>query len=847
SMGSLIHDLRVSLRSLRKRPGFTVVVVLTLALGIGAPTAIFSLVSGVLLRPLPYQDPDRVVLVWEKPPGGDRFAVAPANFLDWREQNEVFEDMAASAGATVNLTGTDEPERIRGRRVSASFFPILGVPPALGRTFLPEEDQPEGERVVVLSHGLWQRRFGSEPSLVGQAVSLDGVSYTVIGVMPRGFQDLTDIYSTEETKLWLPYPFANDPPTERGAKRLRVVARLKPDVSLARAQEDMDLIVQRLVEAYPEAFWQPPDSDENWGARVALLQRELMEQVRGSLLVLLGAVGFVLLIACVNVANLFLVRAAERQREIAIRASLGADRGRLVWHMLKESVFLTLLGGAGGLLLARWAVSLLVALNPADVPRLEEVGIDAPVLGFTLLISIVTVLAVGVTPALQAFKPTLTESLKEGEVRTGAGRGRRRGREVLVVAEIALALVLLIGAGLMLNTMRRLQAVDLGFSPDNVLLTRVYLPRSKYAEATGVGTTPSTERFTRWTVRPEHTAFVQDVLRRMNALPEVESAAAVNYPPASGQGWGLGFSIEGHDPPASPEDWIGAYVKTITPGYLRTMGIPVRRGRAFTEQDRAGGSEVAIINEAAAQQYWHEENPIGTRVRMQDSAEDDERSFEIVGVVGDVKQAGLDADPEAILYMPYFQQAEVWVDWQVGFLMGLYFVARTRDDPQSLAPAMRRAVWDVDPDQPIRESLTMNQLVAESLSNRRFYALLLGSFAGVALILAAMGIYGVMSYSVSQRTHEIGVRMAMGAERGGVLRQVITRGLLLAVVGVALGIAASLGLTRFISSQLYGVSTTDPVTFTGISLLLIGVALAACYIPARKAATVDPLVALRHE
>ena len=846
-MRSLMHDLPVLLRSLRKRPGFMVVVVLTLVLGIGAPTAIFSLVSGVLLRPLPYQDPDRVVLVWEKPPGMDRFAVAPANFLDWREQNEVFEDMAAIAGATVNLTGTDEPERIRGRRVSASFFPILGVPPALGRTFLPEEDQPDGARVVVLSHGLWQRRFGSEPSAVGQAVSLDRESYTVIGVMPRGFQDLTDIYSTEEIKLWLPYPFANDPPTERGAKRLRVVARLKPDVSLARAQEDMDLIVQRLVEAYPEAFWQPPDSDEKWGARVSLLQRELVEQVRGSLLVLLGAVGFVLLIACVNVANLFLVRAAERQRETAIRAALGADRGRLVWHMLKESVFLTLLGGAGGLLLARWAVSLLVALNPTDVPRLDQVGIDARVLGFTLLISIVTVLAVGVTPALRAFKRTLTESLKEGEVRTGAGRGRRRGREVLVVAEIALALVLLIGAGLMLNTLLRLQAVDLGFNSQNVLMTRVSLPRSKYAEATGFGTKEYTERFTRWTVRPEHTAFIQDVLRRMNAMPGVESAAAVNYPPASGQGWGLGFSIEGHDPPASPEESPGAYVKTITPDYLRAMGISLLRGRAFTERDGAGAPEVAIINETAAHEYWPEENPIGTRVRMQDSVEDDERSFEIVGVVGDIKQAGLDADPEPILYMPYFQQAEVWVDWQIGFLMGIYFVARTRDDPQSLAPAMRRAVWDVDPDQPIRESLTMNQLVAESLSNRRFYALLLGSFAGVALILAAMGIYGVMSYSVSQRTHEIGVRMALGAERRDVLRQVITRGLLLTVVGVVLGIAASLGLTRFISSQLYGVNATDPVTFIGISLLLVGVALAACYIPARKAATVDPLVALRHE
>jgi putative ABC transport system permease protein len=842
-----IQDVPVSVRSLRKRPGFTAVVVLTLALGIGAPVAIFSLVSGVMLRPLPYRDPDRVVLVWEKPPGGNRFAVAPANFLDWREQNQVFVDMAAIAGATVNLTGGGEPERLRARRVSASFFPILGIPPALGRTFLLEEDQPDGERVVALSHGLWQRRFASDPNVVGRAVSLDGESYTVIGVMPRGFQDLTDIYSREETKLWLPYPFANDAPTERRAKRLRVVARLKSDVSLQRAQEDMDLIVARLIETYPEDFWRPPDSDETWGARVRLLHDELVEDVRGSLLVVLGAVGFVLLIACVNVANMFLVRAADRRNEIAIRAAVGADRGGLVRHLLKESVILTALGGIGGLLLAHWAVTLLVTLNPADIPRLDQIGIDLRVLGFTLLVSVVTVLAVGLTPALQASKPGLTEALKEGGARTGTGLGRRRGRELLVVAEIAMALVLLVGAGLMLNTLLRLRSVELGFNPDNVLMTRVYLPRTKYAEATGFGTLPTTERFTLWTVRPEHTSFVQDVLRRMNALPEVESAAAINYPPASGQGWGLWFDIEGRAR-TSPEEGPAAMVKAITPGYLRTMGISLVRGRAFTEQDGAGAPGVAIINEAAAGMFWGEEDPIGTRVRMQDGREDDERSFEIVGVVGNVKQAGLAREePEPILYMPYFQQAKKYVDWQVGFRMGIYFVARTRGDPQGLGPAMRRAVWDVDPDQPIRQMLTMDEQVAESLSDRHFYTYLLGSFAVLALILATMGVYGVMSYSVSQRTHEIGVRMALGAERGDVLRRVVVRGLLLSVAGVVLGLAGSIGLTRFISSQLYGVSATDPVTFAAISLLLIGVALAACYVPARSAAGVDPLVALRYE
>jgi putative ABC transport system permease protein len=838
-----IHDLPISVRSLGRRPGFAVVVVLTLALGIGAPVAIFSLVSGVMLRPLPYKDPDRVVSLWEKPPGLDRFAVSPANFLDWRQQNQVFEDMAATMRAIVNLTGTGEPERLLAHRVSASFFPILGVQAALGRTFLPEEDQPDGERVVVLSHGLWQRQFGSDSSVVGRTVSLDRGSYTIIGVMPRGFRDFTNIFSTEEVKLWLPYPFASDGPTVRDARRLRVVARLKPGVSLARAREDMDLIAERLVEAYPEAFWSPEGSDENWGVRVAPLQQELVYHVRGSLLVLLGAVGFVLLIACVNVANLFLARVADRRNEVAIRAAIGAGRGRLVWHVLRESVYLTLLGGAAGLLLAHLAVKLLVALFPLDVARLDQVGIDGRVLGFTLLIVTFTVLAVGLTPALRASKPRLTESLKEGGARAGTGLSRRRGREVLVVVEIGLALVLLIGAGLMLNTMLRLQAVDLGFKPDNVLMTRVYLPRTKYAEATGL----SERGYTVWTVRPAQKAFVQDVVRRMNTLPEVESAAAVNYPPASGEGWGHGFDIEWHAPPASPQEGPGAMFKSITPGYFRTMGISLVRGRPFTEQDGAGAPGVAIINDAAARRFWGEEDPIGTRIRTRDGREDDERSFEIVGIVGDVKQSGLDAEQEPILYMPYFQQATKYVDWQVGFRMGIYFVARTRGDPQSLGSAMRRAVWDVDPDQPIRQMLTMDQQVAESLSARLFYAYLLGSFSVVALVLASMGIYGVMSYSVSQRTHEIGVRMAMGAERGNVLRRVLARGLLLSGAGVVVGLAGSIGLTRFIASQLYAVGATDPMTFAGVSLLLVGVALAACYIPARRAAGVDPLTALRYE
>lgn len=839
-----LQDTRYALRALRREPGFTIAVVLTLAIGIGANTAIFSVAERVLLRPLPYADPGRIVTLWQERHFGDGPAiythVAPANFLDWRERNSVFDDMAAAVEVGVNLTDIEEPERIRARRVSASFFPILGVEPARGRTFVADDDRPPGGPVVVLSHRFWQRRFSSDPGVVGHTVSLNGERYTVIGIMPSTFRDLVPtMYRTEgPVELWLPYPFESNPPTSRGAFRLSVVARLKADVSVARAQEDMDAITHGLREA---------NVDYAFDAHVSLLRQELAEQVRGLLFVLLGAAGFVLLIACANVANLLMARTSVREKEIAIRAALGASRRRLLAAPVIESLVLALAGGVGGLLLARFGVGALVAIAPTDFPRLDEVVVDGRVLGFALIISLVTALAVGLAPAVRGSRPNLTQSLKEGARTATTGARHRRGRDLLVVAEIAVTLVLLVGAGLMINTFRRLYSVDLGFDSKNLLMTQVYLPRSQYAEAAGFSADEFTEGYKLWAVRPKHTFFVQDVLQRMNALAGVESAAAINYPPVAGSGWGQGFTIEGQPPPTQDKPPPGAYVKAITPGYLRTMGIPVLNGRTFSERDGAEAREVVIVNEVVAREYWADGNPMGAHLRMRDGREDDERLFEVVGVVGDVIQSGLDTDPEPIIYIPYFQQATVYTDLQVGFRMRMYFVARTRGDPLSLSPAMRRAVWDADADAAIKRILTMDRLVAESLSGRRFFSVLLGIFAGVALFLASVGIYGVMSYAVSQRTHEIGVRMALGASHYSVLGQVITRGFVLAAVGVVIGLAASLGLTRFMSSQLYGVGASDPATLAVVSTLLVGVVLAACYIPARRATEVDPLVALRAE
>ncbi len=860
SLETILQDARFGLRMLMKNRGFTAVAVLTLALGIGANTAIFSVMNAVLLRPLPYKAPDRLVEISEKNPkqGINSFAVAPANFLDWQQRSHVFEEMAIldSYSDNLNLAGEDHPEKLKGRRVSASFFPVLGVQPILGRTFLPEEDRP-GQRVVVLTYPVWERRFGFDPGVLGHQIILNGESYTVIGVMPRGFQTLSGSYSEEEREhVWLPNPFEDQPPTEREARLMDVIARLKPGISLVQAQAEMDTIARRLEQAYPK-------TNDGWGVNVRPLhvgvtQPEYGTKFRPALLLLMGAVGLVLLIACVNVASLLLARSVARHRELAVRAALGGSRTRLIREQLTESVLLTTLGGALGVLLAMASVPVLVTLSPAGIPRLDEAGLDGTALGFTLMVSLLTAVLCGIVPALQSSRPDLNEALKEGSRGATRSLTQLRTHRLLVVAEIALALVLLTGAGLMIRTFLRIHNEDLGFSPENVLTAQVSLPFSKYADITPpTANAPSgTARFKWWTVRPNATDFVQQVLERLEHLPGVKSAGVTNFLPL-GIGWGGLFGIEGVSPlPRTPEGWKQgpvALYKAIDGNYFQTMGIRQIKGRYFTRQECKTGAGVAIINQTMARHFFPDGNVLGRRLRFADSyvEQDKERLLEIVGVVSDVKEGWPWTDnsegAEYTIYMPFNQQARTFVHWQIWFRLHASFVVRTTSNPVGLSAAMSHAIWEVDKDQPIETLTPMQDFVSNLDSQRRFCLLVLGILAGVALVLATVGIYGVMSYSISQRTHEMGVRMALGARWRDIMLTVLKQGVVMSLLGVGLGLTGALALTSFLASFLYGVSPTDGATFAGVVSLLVVVGLAACYFPARRATKVDPMVALRCE
>ncbi|HXG66503.1 MAG TPA: ABC transporter permease, partial [Blastocatellia bacterium] len=783
---------------------FTFVAILTLALGIGANSAIFSVVNAVLLRPLPFFEPENLMILRETLPQGGEGSVSVPNLKDWQEQNDVFTDIVAYQNADFSLQGTEHPERISGAMVSANFFDVLGVPPRLGRGLIAGEDQPGSHRVAILSDQLWQRNFAGDPNIVGRDILVGGENFTVVGVMPPGFH-----FPSRLTEMWVPLAIPPNLVTNRGSHWLATIGRLKPGVTVEQAQEQMSIIGRRLEEQYP---------NEQTGRNIKLtpLQEGMVQNIRPALLVLLGAVGFVLLIACVNVANLLLARAAARRREIAIRSAVGAGRGRLVRQFLTESVLLSFLGGALGLLLGKWGVDILVKLAVGILPRANEVGLDGRVVGFTLALSLLTGIIFGLAPALQVSRMDVQEALKEGG---NAGNSPRRNwlRGALVVAEVSSALVLLIGAGLMIKSFARLQEVDTGMRPENVLTLRVTLPPAKYK-------TPQA-----------NVAFYEQVLERVSALPGVQAAGAINLLPI--QQWGTNgeIQIEGQEPTPAGQSPLVEF-RTATPDYFRALGIPLMAGRFFNAQDQENSDPVVIVNQTLARQLIPDGQPLGKRILGAGP-----KGLAIVGVVGDVKQSGLTQNVRPEIFVPHTQ--ELWP----GMTQNMSLVVRAASDPTKLTPAIRQAVLAVDPNQPIYDAQTMEEVIASSTSRSRLNMLLLGIFAGVAMILAMIGIYSVMSYTVTQSTREIGIRMALGAQAGHVLRMVVGYGLMLALIGVALGAAAAFGLTRLMESLLYGVTATDPLTFAGVSALLVGVSVLSCYLPARRALKVDPLVALRYE
>jgi len=802
-METLLRDIRYGIRSLLKRPGFTAVALIALALGIGANTAIFSLVNAVLLKPLPFAEPDRLVWVFGNiRNAGNRASVAPLDFLDYRKQNTTFEEFAAqfSFPLALNLTGNGEPERLTGAAVTGNYFQALGVKAAMGRTFQLENETPGRELVAVLSYGLWQKRFGGDPAIVNKTVTLDGKKVEVIGVMPQGFS------FPNATELWMPINFDISPDMkQRKAHFMRPIGKLKPGVTLAQAQADTDMIARRLEEQYP-------DTNTGWNLRLVSLREQLVGNTRPTLLLLFGAVGFVLLIACANVANLLLVRAATREREIALRTALGAGRFRIVRQMITESVLLSLVGGTLGALLAIWGVDLLVTLSGDSIPSTANVRIDATVLAFTFLISLGTGVLFGLAPALRTMKLNLSESLKEGG-RTGSEGGQRnRTRSALVVFESAVAVILLIGAGLLIRSLIQLQNTNPGFDAGNVLTMRVDLSRQKYD-------------------KPEKAAnFFTQLETRVGGLAGVENVGFVSELPLSGQPNDMPFTVEGR-PPVAINDAFGADFRRVNQHYFSALRIPLMRGRTFTQQEVEQSAKVVVISELLASQVFPNEEPLGKRLIMVMGKE----PWEIIGIVGDIRHRALASQPLAAMYMPTYQ------------IGGTNLVIRTKGDPSNLAAAVRREVQAIDPDQPVAAVKTMDQWLETSVAEPRYRTTLLALFAGLALVLASTGIYGVMSYSVAQRTHEIGVRMALGAGRFDVLRLVVGQGMLLVVLGVGLGLAGAFALTRVMATLLFGVTAKDPVTFVAVATLLTLVAFVACYIPARRATKVDPLVALRYE
>jgi predicted permease len=809
-METLLQNLRYTIRKLRKSPGFTAVADVTLALGIGANTAIFSVVNSVLLRPLPYKDDGRLVVILNN----GHNPVAPANFIDWRSQSQSFSQMGAAEYWTPNLTGTDNPEKLWALHVTPDIFPMLGVQPLLGRMFLPEEQEAGKEHEVMLSYSLWQSHFAGNPEIIGRSVALSGETYTVVGVMPRDFK-FAPFWATK-TDLWAPLALGSRL-TDRGGGSLRVFARLTPGVTLEQAQAEMAGITGRLEREFPGT---------NQDMQVVSLREKVVGNIRPALLVLLGAVGFVLLIACANVSHMLLARAAVRREEIALRTALGAGRWDVFRQVLTESVTLAMLGGGAGLLLAVWGVRVLVALGPADIPRVETIGVDGHVLLFALGVSLFTGLALGMAPAWRATTVNLSDALKEGKRGSSEGSRRHHLPGLLVGSEFALAVVLLAGAGLMVRSFLALQRVDPGFDPSGVLSMVVSVAGTEQAAAGHTGN------------------FYQTVLEKVRAVPGVQSASGINHLPLAGDEWGFRFHIEGRPPERPGEESVATY-RAVFPGYFRTMSIPILRGRDVTNADNLRSPGVVAINNYFARRYWPGEDAIGKRITFDDPAKNPSW-LTVVGVVKDTARSSWVSPPEEEVFLPYLQN-RAYLDTPSPPYSYLTLIVRTAGEPESLAPAIRGAIHSLDKNIPLSEIQTMDHVVAEATGQSRFYLILLGAFGTVALVLAGVGIYGVMSYSVSRRTQEIGIRMALGAQGRDVLRLVVFQGIIQALVGVAVGLAGALVLSRLMAGLLYGTRPNDPATFAAVVLVLSGVAVAASYVPARRATKVDPIVALRYE
>ncbi len=801
------QDFRFAGRQLAKSPGFTLIVVLTLALAVGATTSIFSVVHGVLLQPLPFAEPDRLARVFPVEEGEKGSFSAP-NFLDWSKASRTVSAAAAYTSSSLNLSGdSGEPERLEAMQVGSRFFSILGVRPVAGRWFSANEDQEGAAKVAVISEELWRRRFGGDAGVIGKSINLDNEPYTVVGIVAREDQYLAG------ADVWIPLVFPEWALSSRGGVWLSAIARLAPGVTLEQAQLEAKTIAARLEKQYP---------DSNTGQSMSLspLQEQMVGDVRTPLLVLMGAVASVLLIACVNVANLLLVRASSREGEVAIRTALGAGRGRIVRQLLTESLVLALVGGAAGVGLAVWLTRGLVSLAPQETPRLEEVGLDASVLFFALGITLVTGLLFGLAPAFQASRPDLTVALKE-VARGSRGHAATRARNVLVVAEIALAVVLLAGAGLLLRSFARLQEVELGFQPDKVVTFNLSLPSSQFGEDDG----------------PRLRAFAVSLQERMRQLPGVTSAGVAAYAmPLGDMTFSLSFDVEGRSP-KPPGEKDSMRIGFVAPDFLRTLGVPVLRGRGLTEHDREGAPQVVLLNETAARRFFPGEDPLGKRILLGWSEDGVPKGGEVVGIVGDFKQRALDREVDPELFLPFLQNP----------MDTLAIVMRTTADPAAVAGAARAAVRQIDPTLPLYDLQTLEDVVAASASQPKFYLLLLGGFAAIALVLAAVGIYGVIAYSVRQRTQEIGIRMALGATRRRVLQMVVRQGLVLALVGAVAGLAGALFATRGMRSLLYQVSASDPPVYGAVAVVLVLVAALASYLPARRAARTEPQLALRGE